>query len=766
MTIQKKSYYIALLCILIIAFVIIIHTMISNEFKRFSVIEKHLTSLRDNHIILNTLTSDYLLTFSPRAKNQWLIKSNQLDKQIESLPEPVSILLQNTMLTKKQQDMNNLFEHLSTFYERHKSLEKLSAKDQLLINELSAHLFITSREMVDQINALTIPKSLELQNTRKKLQYLATIVFLLMLVIIFTLLFWINRGILTPLIALKKGTEKIVRGNYDIALELKGHSDDEIFSLSKSFEFMTQAIQEKITYLKDTEERYRAIVEDMPALVCRFNANGSLTFVNSGYCEYLGKKASELLGQDFFQLTPQEDHKKVRNHYASLTIGDPTSTYEHQVTSPTGETRWQEWTDHALFDEHGTLLEFQSIGRDITEKKLAAKEKIKLEEQLQQAHKMEAIGTLAGGIAHDFNNILAALLGYAEMALEDTPESSPAHEPLEGVLKAGSRAKDLVNHILAFSRKSHPGRSPIQMHLIVKEVLELLRASLPTTIQIKQRVKASGTILADPTQIHQIIMNICTNAAQAMDKEGGTLTVALSTAKLTENDLAGEPHLKAGRYTHLQIDDTGSGISQEIIDRIFEPFFTTKEVGKGSGMGLSVVHGIIKNHQGMISVTSTPNKGTTFHVYFPLVNITPQTKNQQSTPLPTGSEHILLIDDESEITRLYKRKIEKLGYQVTALTSSQEALKLFSSQKDNVDMVITDQTMPGMTGDQLAQQMLTIKPSIPIVLCSGYSSKIDSKSAQAIGVKVFLQKPISGKVLAETIRNVLDHKINEEQYGK
>lgn len=396
---------------------------------------------------------------------------------------------------------------------------------------------------------------------------------------------------------------------------------------------------------------------------------------------------------------------------------------------------------------------------DITERKKAEKEKSDLESQLRQVHKMEAIGTLAGGIAHDFNNILAAILGYAEMVSDDVPESSQAQEDIQEVIRAGTRAKELVKHILAFSRKSEHERAPVAMNLLVKEALKLLRASIPTTIEIYQDINSNYTaILADPIQVHQVIMNLCTNAAQAMDEKGGILKVTVGFVELLKEELPKDPYLKPGPYVHLRVSDNGSGIDKKDINRIFDPYFTTKPVGKGSGMGLAVVHGIVKSHGGGITVDSVPGKGSTFNVFFPAVEKRDQEEIKKSLPLQTGNEHILVVDDEIAMVQMTRERLQRLGYVVASETDSMAALELFRSQPHGFDLVITDQTMPNMTGEQLASELISIQPDIPIVLCTGYSAKIDAEKAKVLGISAFVMKPVDNKELADIIRHVLDGK--------
>ena len=405
-----------------------------------------------------------------------------------------------------------------------------------------------------------------------------------------------------------------------------------------------------------------------------------------------------------------------------------------------------------IIDHDQNTIGVVLVFRDITEQS-------KMEIELQHAHKLEAIGTLAGGIAHDFNNILAAVLGYADMAMDDIPKHSPARYQIDQVLKAGNRAKDLVKHILSFSRKESQVRVPLEVSKILQEALKFLRATIPTTIEIKESHDIeNGIILADATQLHQVIVNLCTNAAHAMEEQGGILGITLSSQDFSENELKKEPSLKPGPYVRLCVSDTGTGIDQRYLDKIFDPYFTTKEVGKGSGMGLAVVVGIVKSHDGMITVDSKLGEGTTFNVYFPRIEEQIHEEVEVTATLPGGNEKILVVDDEESIVYMTKRRLELLGYQVTTKTSSIDALELFRSQPDQFDLVITDQTMPGLTGEQLAKELLSIRPGFPIILCTGYSSKIDAEKADFVGIRDFIMKPVERSELANTVRRILDRK--------
>jgi signal transduction histidine kinase/DNA-binding NtrC family response regulator len=390
--------------------------------------------------------------------------------------------------------------------------------------------------------------------------------------------------------------------------------------------------------------------------------------------------------------------------------------------------------------------------------KKAEAERVILQEHLQRSQKLEAIGTLASGIAHDFNNILSAVIGYTELALLDSSGDFKSRDRLKLVLAAGERARDLVVQIMAFSRQSAEERKQIQISHIVKEVLKFMRASLPTTIEIRKFIDQDlGTILADPVQIHQVVMNLCTNAHHAMKENGGVLEVRLRSQVLEEEALA-HPDFKPGTYVKLMVKDTGHGMDKATVEKIFDPYFTTKEKGVGTGLGLAVVHGIVQKHGGFIVVESEPGKGSIFAIYFPANQEMETLERPTPDKIPTGHERILLIDDEQVLVDIGKQTLEHLGYTVETRTNSVEALALFGSQPDRYDLVITDMTMPIMTGDKLAVELIRIRPDIPILIYTGYNELNMEDRVKSIGVKGLVRKPIGSAEIALVIRDVLDNR--------
>ncbi len=379
-----------------------------------------------------------------------------------------------------------------------------------------------------------------------------------------------------------------------------------------------------------------------------------------------------------------------------------------------------------------------------------------MENRIIQSQKMEAIGTLAGGIAHDFNNILSAILGYAELSMDDARPDSMQMDNLSEIYVAGKRAAELVQQILTFSRRTDKALQPVQPALIAREVLKLLSATLPATIEIVPRIHSRSVILGDPTQVHQIVTNLCTNAAYAMETTGGTLMVELTDQALDRPSGDDSLSLPSGDYIRLKVQDTGTGIAPEVLPSIFEPYFTTKPEGEGTGLGMAVVHGIVKEYGGEIVVQSEPGQGACVCVYLPILAQQLTHDLPQSRMLPTGHERILLIDDEKPIIQLHQRILKRLGYAVEARTSSLDALELFEKQPEAFDLVISDMSMPKLAGDKLAIEMMKIRPDIPIILCTGYSRMLSEKRALQIGIKALEMKPLKRETLADTVRRVLD----------
>ncbi len=508
--------------------------------------------------------------------------------------------------------------------------------------------------------------------------------------------------------------------------------------------------------LQQSEERLRIVFETFPDPVTIIQAeDGRCIDVNSAFSRVTGWTYDEVVGKTAADLDIWHDPQEREKLTAGIAEHGKVENLEAQFRLKDGRliTALMSATLIILRNKPHIL----TITRDISELKAAQQEREQLRTRLIQAQKMEAIGTLAGGIAHDFNNILGAIIGYAEMALYDTQKGSMEHYNIEQVLKAGHRAKDLVKQILAFSRKSEQDKKIIFLTPIIIEVLKLLRASLPTTIEIKQNIEPNlDAIFADPTQIHQVMMNLCTNSAHAMGDKSGILEVNLQNMNLNLKAAAQYPDLNPGLYVKLSISDTGCGMDSATMQRIFDPYFTTKEQDKGTGMGLAVVHGIVKGHGGGIHVESAAGEGTRFDILFPVIKRQVISETEELKALPTGNESILCVDDEQPLIELGKNMLKKLGYRVETQTLPVEAIELFRAAPDKFDLVISDMTMPAMTGVSLAKKLMEIRPEIPVIICTGYSEQIDESRAKELGIKGFLMKPFTIRELSKTVRKVLD----------
>lgn len=460
--------------------------------------------------------------------------------------------------------------------------------------------------------------------------------------------------------------------------------------------------------------------------------------------------------EHFLEKVHTEDRPSVDEAWNAALRGEPYNI-EHRIVVG-NEVKWVREIAKIEINDQGDQVTGVGTVQDITQWKLAEMEREKLKAQLTASQKMEAIGTLAGGIAHDFNNILSAIMGYSELALYSLPEDHPVQGKISLVLAAADRAVSLVNQILSFSRRSDQVQKPCKLAPVVKEALKLMRSTLPTTIEIRQKIEAeSDTVLADPTQIHQVVMNLCANASHAMREAGGILEVNLKRVELDEKTAGLYVELEPGEYQRLTVSDTGCGMDQYTLDRIFEPFFTTKELGEGTGLGLSVVHGIVKNHGGAISVYSEQGTGTAFHIYLPLLEAEADVRNTYTrSTLPRGTENILLVDDEPILVNLEREMLEILGYRVTTRTSGPEALEKFKAEPESFDLVLTDMTMPQMTGVKLSEELLRIRPDLKIILCTGFSPQISENKIELIGIRRLLMKPLVQREIAETIREVLD----------
>jgi len=506
--------------------------------------------------------------------------------------------------------------------------------------------------------------------------------------------------------------------------------------------------------LRDSEARFRTAFENASVGITLVGLDGIYLEVNPAMARMTGYSPAGLIGKPVAHFTHPEDLGRRSEFVSDLIEGRIDSgEQERRFIHRNGSVVWTLIWASVQRDQKGRPMYFISLVQDITARKTADEDKRKLESQLLQAQKMEAIGSLAGGIAHDFNNILSAIIGFTELSM--LSEGAPVNY-LREAMKAANRAKDLVKQILSFSRQTDEQRMPVHVGMVVKEVAKFLRASIPTTIDIRCAIDdGAGAVLANSVELHQILMNLCTNAVHAIGERAGMLEIEVQGMNLEPENRDGFPDLDLGHYVRLSVKDTGQGIPSDIQERIFDPYFTTKEKGVGTGLGLAVVHGIVKKSNGTIRVESVTGKGSAFHVYLPQVDLS-ASKQADYPAMPSGgSERILFVDDEKMLVDVGEQILRRLGYDVVSRTSPLEALELFKTRPKDFDLVISDQTMPGLTGDALASELMKLNPEIPVIICTGYSQLIDQRRAREKGIRALVMKPILISEIADAIRRVL-----------
>ncbi len=514
------------------------------------------------------------------------------------------------------------------------------------------------------------------------------------------------------------------------------------------------------SFIRDLTERKRAAqhlailataVEQAADDIMLTDAAGIITYVNSAFERTTGYSRDEALGRSP-RFLDSGDHDRGFYDLIDTTIASG-QTWHGRFSNRTrdGRTILQDASISPIQDADGHIVGQVSARRDVTRQ-------LELEGHAAQADKLEAIGTMAGGIAHDFNNILSAILGYTQMALRKCPEDSAIHRDLQAILLGSRRAAALVKQILTFSRHAQREEQPVQVSLIVKEAAKFLRASIPATVEIRTDIRSDAVVLAEPTDIHRVVVNLCTNGAFAMRDHGGLLSLELADVDLDTSFASRHAGVSPGRFVRLTVRDTGHGMTREVQARIFEPFFTTRECGKGTGLGLAVVHGIVTRCQGTITVESEAGKGTTFEVFLPLVEREAPAGNPAPEPLLTGTGRILVVDDEPQVAAMVVAQLNELGYRATACANAPEALETFAADPRAIDLVVTDMTMPGMTGDVLAQRLKNLRPDLPVILCTGYSERITAETARAQGIDEFAMKPVAMAELSRLVRRALDRR--------
>lgn len=507
--------------------------------------------------------------------------------------------------------------------------------------------------------------------------------------------------------------------------------------------------------LHKSEKKYREIFENVRDVFYQTDYHGIVTEISPSVERHSGYTREALIGAQLanFYFYP-DDYLKLCD---KLEEDSEVNDFEIRMKDKDGGLIYVSVNAQIIFDAVGNPVATEGTLRDITERKRAEEEKIKLEAQLHHSQKLETLGTLAGGIAHDFNNILTPILGYADMVISDLPPTSPLRDDVGHILSGANRAKELVEQILLFSKQVEKERKPFSLHLILKEVLKLLRPTIPATVEIRQRIDTScDKVLADASQMHQVIVNLCTNAWQAMEEKGGVLTIELKQTKVDTANAKLHINLNEQEYVRLTVSDTGAGIDDAILERIFEPFFTTKSVDKGTGMGLAVVHGIVRSHHGDILVNSVLGKGSTFHVYLPTINTEVESVTNEPEVILGNQESVLVVDDDEAVGKVMQRLLQHLNYKADVRYSGIEALKIFRQRPEEYDLVISDLTMPDMTGLELSEQLRNVCSELPVIIMTGYGDSLTDAALETYGIKHVIGKPVVTHVLASAIRLVLD----------
>jgi PAS domain S-box-containing protein len=577
----------------------------------------------------------------------------------------------------------------------------------------------------------------------------------------------LRRAISEPVQALAATARDVTRLR-DYRRRVSSEGSDEVGQLARDFNAMLDAVEERERALRQSEETARRQLIEIEAIyanaqvgLCVIDRELRYVRINKQMREMSGQAAGELIGRSIEDATPELAKVLAPICRQVLASGEPVANVEYaSAAPPDGTPRYWIGNHHALLDELDNIIGVNVAIHDITDRKLANEERAALETQLRQSQKMEALGTLAGGIAHDFNNVLTAISGNAQLAIEDLTPEHPATASLHEIKRATGRAKDLVRRIVAFSRPEQNIQHLIDLRPVVEEALRLLRATVPKMIDIRLEAEPDlPAVMADATQVHQVLMNLGKNACDAMQSRGGTLTIQLARERIDSLLHSPSPDLLPGNYLRISVQDTGTGIPAELIERVFEPFFTTKGHGEGTGLGLSVVHGIVRGHRGAILVRSKPGSGTVFDLFFPAAEHQAEDAAKAAAPsaAPAGrGEHVLYVDDEDQLVDLVTRMMERMGYNVTGMTRPIEAVDVVRADPNRFDLVLTDLGMPGMSGMDLAEELLQIRPDLPIIITSGYVRAEDARRAEQIGVRDVVMKPNTVAEIGQLIRDRLD----------
>ncbi|MBU0485891.1 MAG: PAS domain-containing protein [Proteobacteria bacterium] len=509
-------------------------------------------------------------------------------------------------------------------------------------------------------------------------------------------------------------------------------------------------IKERTGQIENQVAFQQQLIDSIPAAIFFKDLNGCFLGCNENFARLTGLSKEEIIGKTEFDVAPPEVAEKYHRQDLDVMREGEAYSFEGQLEYNIRSEQFAIFSKAAFADQQGRITGMIGSIFDITNHH-------NLEIQLRQTQKMESIGTLAGGIAHDFNNILAAIMGFSELALHKIPPDSSTHADIKHVIDASIKARDLVKQILTFSRQDKLESIPTKITPIIQDISRLLEKKIPKNIEIRLKLEAeNGVIMADPGQIYQILFNLCDNSLHAMREKGGTIGISLVETVLSKEDCKSLGKIPPGRYMKITTSDTGCGMGQNIINRIFEPFFTTKKFGEGKGMGLAVIHGIILNHGGAVKVSSTPEIGTSFEIFLPISAERKEAVVKKTTDIPRGNERIMVVDDEQILIDMFKNILGDLGYQVEGITESPRALQRFKVNPDQYDLVITDQVMPVMIGTEMIKEMLKIRADIPIIMCTGFSESEPELKKEITGIKAFAMKPILTRDFATTIRQVLD----------
>jgi PAS domain S-box-containing protein len=629
-----------------------------------------------------------------------------------------------------------------------------------LLNEIEHYLDAQAEETTRRVLASNL-QTTENAGTLANLidnferQYFITVLIVIVIVIIFQIAFYyILKERLGSLIQI---TSKI-SNNGGLSERVRWVSSDEIGTLAQSFNRMLDRLESAQKEISSNEAYLDDIFHSMLNALVAINPDQTIRTVNHSLLNLLDYSEQDLTGQPISKIFPDHPPNLCPKEYIE-TIDQSYIIHgeEHLFTTREGKKIPVLLSCSIIRDLSQKNRGVVCVAQDISQLKQMEQDRKKLEDQLRQSQKMEAIGTLAGGIAHDFNNILSTMQGFTWLLLADKPENSEERDYLNEIYIAGERASGLIQQILTFSRTDNQEQKPLKLSPLVKEALRFIRATIPKSIEIRQYIDPNcQAVQANATQIHQIIINLCTNALHAMKNEQGILTVSLDQVN-SQDESELKQEFPDNRFVRITVCDTGHGIRPEIKNRIFEPFFTTKEVGEGTGLGLSVVHGIVKNHHGRIFVQSEIEQGTTFQIYLPVIDSIGQEEDKNELNMPAnGDEHVLIVEDEPSLARFYEIALVHLGYKVTREKNGNNALERFKNNIHQIDVVFTDQAMPQMTGIQLGQELLKLDPNLPIILATGYKGESLKEKALSVGIRYFLEKPVNIGKLTQTIREIFD----------